>query len=102
MKLAPGEQHDTDLVTPQPGDEVGDFQLGPVQAGGLQVLGQHAAGDVQGDHDLDPALLDDLDVAAPLGPGQGQDQQGDPDEPEGQPEAARPAAGHQAQALEED
>ena len=73
-KAGPGEQHDTDLVSLQPRNEVGDFQLGAVEAGGLQVLGQHAPGDVQGYHDLDPALLDDLNVAPPLGPGQRQDQ----------------------------
>ena len=80
-------------------NQIGDFQLGAVEAGGLQVLGQHAARYVQGDHHLHATLLDKLDIAAPLGPGQGEYEQGDAHEPQNHPQDAHSGSCRQAQPL---
>ena len=85
----------------QPRNQIGNFQLGAGQTSGLQVLGQHTAGYIQGDHYLNPTLLDNLNVAAPLGPRQGDNDQGDTGKPQGQSYTACQAASRQAQTFDE-
>ena len=96
-----GEQDDADLVACELRHHVVDLKLGAFEAGGLQVLGQHTERYVEGDHDLHAALLDDLDVAAPLWAGQGEDDEGDADEPQGEPASPHPPVDGQAEPFDE-
>ena len=70
---APRESDQTHLVAAQVGEQVPQFGLGPLQAIGRYVLGEHGTGNVEGDHDLgaDPGRLDEFE--APLGAHQGDD-----------------------------
>ena len=95
------EQHDADRVAVQPCHQVGNLQLGPVEARGRHVLGEHTTRHVQCHHHLHAALLDDLDFTAPLGPRQGDNDQGSPEKPQGQTDQAQRPTGH-AQPLDQD
>ena len=57
----------------RPRHHVRYFQFGAFESGRLEVLGQHTARYVEGDHDLHAAVLDDLHVAAPLRTGESKD-----------------------------
>ena len=97
----PGEQDDADLVAGEPRHHVGYLQLGAVEARGLEVLGQHTARNVEGDHDLHAAMLDDLHVAAPLRTGERDNDKGDADEPQDEPATAHPPVDGRAEPLDE-
>ena len=100
-EAGPGEEHEPHLVPLEPPQKVGDLQLGPRQAVGLDVPCKHAAGDIQGHHHLDASLLHRLDRAAPLGSGQCEYRDGQGGEPKYVSDAPSPAADRPAEPLDE-
>ena len=81
------EGHQADAIPLEHGQQIVDFTLGAVQAGGLNVLGQHAAGAVQGNDQVDAPLLHGLPSKAVLGTGQGHHHQQQGQQHQGRPPA---------------
>ena len=76
QECVPRESHQTHAVGLRLLHQVERGQLGARQAAGRDVLGEHAFRRVDGDHDVETALLDLLEVIAPLGLCEGENQGG--------------------------
>ena len=68
-----GKGDQTDLVPLEHVQKIADFPLGPFQAVGLDIFGQHAPGTVQGQNDAHPFAFDAFPGVAVLKAGQGDD-----------------------------
>jgi hypothetical protein len=87
------EEDEPDAIAAEGLDEFADLALGPRQPVGLDVLGHHAAADVECDDQVDASLFDLHLAGAPLRPAEGEDHAAQGKQPGGGPKAATPGRG---------
>lgn len=95
---ASGEGDQTDAIALHLAEKVEDSELGAFEPIGGDILGEHTAGRIEGEKDIDAGALGFFPTDAPLGAGEGEEEEGEGEEEEAMfnPEAAAAVAGEEA------